>query len=193
MIHLILGGARSGKSSFALAQVEQYVAKGSSCLFIATAQGFDDEMQSRIARHRLEREVSDLPWQTIECPLDLNTCLTQHAKVGQVILVDCLTLWLTNQLLSEELQGDKLQGGELQDSESNWHEVKAELLNTLSTLQGDVLLVSNEVGCGVVPADPLSRRFVDEAGWLHQAIAEIADKVTLVTAGLPLSLKAGGS
>ncbi|GIU44589.1 bifunctional adenosylcobinamide kinase/adenosylcobinamide-phosphate guanylyltransferase [Shewanella algidipiscicola] len=174
MIHLVLGGARSGKSSHGVALVSHYVARGAEALFIATAQAFDDEMTARIARHQAERAGDEIAWRMLECPLDLSECLAQQAHAKQVILVDCLTLWLTNQLLSDE---------------HDWPQVKAQLLATLTALPGDVILISNEVGSGIVPADPLSRRFVDEAGWLHQAIAALADEVTLVTAGLPMRLK----
>ena len=172
MIHLVLGGARSGKSRHGVALVADYVAKGYECLFVATAQGLDEEMQARIARHQDERRWDGLPWQTLECPLDLSACIDNHAREKRVILVDCLTLWLSNQLL----QGD-------------WQQAKAALLSSLQSAPGSIVLISNEVGWGVVPADPLSRRFVDEAGWLHQAIAELADSVVLVSAGLPLYLK----
>lgn len=174
MIHFILGGARSGKSRYGIAVAADYVAKGEHCLFVATAQAFDEEMALRIERHKMERDIDALPWQTIECPLDLSECLVTQAKNDRVILVDCLTLWLTNHLLN---------------GKSDWPKVKAQFLHLLATLPGDIILISNEVGMGIVPADPLSRRFVDEAGWLHQAIAKLADEVVLVTAGLPMVLK----
>ncbi|TVP15474.1 bifunctional adenosylcobinamide kinase/adenosylcobinamide-phosphate guanylyltransferase [Shewanella sp. KCT] len=173
MMHLVLGGARSGKSRHGLSLVADYVAKGYECLFVATAQGLDEEMRARIARHQDERREDGLPWQTLECPLHLSACIETHAREKRVILVDCLTLWLTNQLL----EGD------------DWPSAKAALLRALETAPGAVVLISNEVGCGVVPADPLSRRYVDEAGWLHQAIAQRAQQVVLVIAGLPLILK----
>ena len=174
MIHFILGGARSGKSSYGLELAANYVAEGDECLFVATAEAFDDEMACRIERHKIERDSGTLAWKTFECPLDLSECLTKQAKNGQVILVDCLTLWLTNHLLNPS---------------SDWTQVKADFLHALSTLPGRIIFISNEVGTGVVPGDPLSRRFVDEAGWLHQAIAKLADEVVLVTAGLPMRLK----
>ncbi|QYJ85545.1 bifunctional adenosylcobinamide kinase/adenosylcobinamide-phosphate guanylyltransferase [Shewanella mesophila] len=172
MIHFILGGARSGKSSYGLKLAANYVAKGDECLFVATAEAFDDEMACRIERHKIERAA--LAWKTFECPLDLSQCLIKQAKNDRVILVDCLTLWLTNHLLNPS---------------SDWSQTKADFLRALSRLPGRIILISNEVGTGVVPGDPLSRRFVDEAGWLHQAIAKLADEVVLVTAGLPMILK----
>lgn len=173
MIHLVLGGARSGKSRYGVALVADYVAKGYECLFVATAQALDEEMAARISRHQTERAQDELPWQMLECPLALSECIEANAQDNRVILIDCLTLWLTNQLL----EGDA------------WCDAKAALLRALKTAPGAIVLISNEVGSGVVPGDPLSRRFVDEAGWLHQAIAELADKVVLVCAGLPLTLK----
>ncbi|ABV88692.1 bifunctional adenosylcobinamide kinase/adenosylcobinamide-phosphate guanylyltransferase [Shewanella pealeana] len=181
MIHLVLGGARSGKSRFAEAQVQAYLANvtvnnGSeaSCFYLATAQALDAEMNERIRHHQTQRQSDTIPWNTIECPLALTAALKSHDTDNSIILVDCLTLWLTNHLLQK------------QDS---WQQVKAEFLQSLSELKGTVVLVSNEVGCGIVPMGEINRRFVDEAGWLHQDIAAIADRVTLVTAGLPLSLK----
>ncbi|MCZ4339082.1 bifunctional adenosylcobinamide kinase/adenosylcobinamide-phosphate guanylyltransferase [Shewanella colwelliana] len=174
MIYFVLGGARSGKSRHALALAAKRVALGDDCLFVATAEAFDEEMTSRIQRHQQERTEDDLPWRTLECPLNLSNCLTENARHNQVILVDCLTLWLTNQLLSKN---------------SDWPQVRSEFLAALPQLPGTIILVSNEVGGGLVAADPLSRQFVDEAGWLHQAIANIADEVVLVTAGLPMTLK----
>ncbi|ACJ27801.1 Cobalbumin biosynthesis enzyme [Shewanella piezotolerans WP3] len=176
MIHLVLGGARSGKSRFA----EQLVANWqlntpkAEYIYVATAQALDKEMQARIAHHKAQRQSAALGWQTIESPLHLSATLNKYANVNSVILVDCLTLWLTNHLLDEA---------------SDWRTVKADLLTSLESFPGQLILVSNEVGNGIVPMGELSRRFVDEAGWLHQDIAALADNVTLVTAGLPLSLK----
>lgn len=169
-VQLVLGGARSGKSRFA----EQLATDSQKEVFyIATATVYDDEMQQRVDRH-----VDDRPehWITIEEPLALADVLKRNAKEGRCLLVDCLTLWLTNILMSEE-NGSCLES------------YKTELLTALADLPGQVILVSNEVGQGVVPMGELSRRFVDEAGWLHQDIARLAQKVTLVVAGLPLQLK----
>lgn len=171
MIHLILGGARSGKSRFAETTA---LASGQSLTCIATAQALDAEMQARIQHHQRERDAA---WVTVEEPLHLARALQQQASANRCIVVDCLTLWLTNLLLA----GDAC-----------FEQERAALLAALPTLPGDILLVSNEVGWGVVPADPLSRRFVDEAGRLHQALAASADRVTLVVAGLPQVLKPAG-
>lgn len=169
MIHLILGGARSGKSRFAEQQVIQ---SGKQRLYLATAQALDKEMQQRIIRHQADR---DSHWQTVEEPLHLAQQLNTYNSPEYCILIDCLTLWLTNCLLAQ--------------SNDCWPQEKQLLLECFDTLQADLILVSNEVGQGIVPMDALSRRFVDEAGWLHQAIAEKADKVSFIAAGLPLTLK----
>ncbi|UCX06562.1 bifunctional adenosylcobinamide kinase/adenosylcobinamide-phosphate guanylyltransferase [Shewanella glacialimarina] len=187
MIHLVLGGARSGKSRFAEQQVANIVKplpQHMDIIYIATATADDDEMSIRITRHQQDRQASQLLWQTIETPLALADCLGQIDKADQVILVDCLTLYLTNHLLS--LAPEQLQNGTL----SSWQMEKQQLLSTLPQMQSHIILVSNEVGSGIVPMGELSREFVDQAGWLNQAVASLADKVSLVVAGLPLSLKA---
>lgn len=174
-VHLVLGGARSGKSRFA----EQIaIDSGKDVIYMATATIYDNEMQQRINRH-----IEDRPshWLTIEEPLLLAQALQQYSTENTCILVDCLTLWLTNVLMAE--QEDAIQG------QSFFEVNKEKLLQTLVSLPGQVILVSNEVGQGVVPMGELSRRFVDEAGWLHQDIARIAQQVTLVVAGLPMQLK----
>lgn len=168
MKHLILGGTRSGKSHFS----ENIAIKtGKKLVYIATAQALDEEMRVRITHHQTSRIDQ---WITVEEPLTLAASLQQYSAENNCILVDCLTLWLTNILLAGE--------------EIFQHELAA-LLETLPQLTGDIIFVSNEVGMGIVAADPLSRRFVDEAGRLHQALAKLCDKVTLVVAGLPMTMK----
>ncbi len=168
MKHLILGGARSGKRHHA---ETMGLATGKKLVYIATSQALDEEMRSRILHHQT---IRDSCWKTIEEPIDLATTLQKHAATDTCILVDCLTLWLTNLLLADE---------------TIFLRERDALLQVLPQLAGDILLVSNEVGMGIVPLDPLSRRFVDEAGRLHQQLAQCCDAVTLVAAGLPLSLK----
>jgi adenosylcobinamide kinase/adenosylcobinamide-phosphate guanylyltransferase len=195
MPHLILGGARSGKSRHAQRLAEQ---SGLAVTVIATGQAGDAEMAARIARHRAERPPH---WRTVEQPLHLAAALRQAAGpgsaepprshllaaprggampalgrpgVGQCVLVDCLTLWLMNLL---------------EAGETVFARERAALLETLPTLSGEILLVANEVGLGVIPLGELSRRFVDEAGWLNQDIARLSKSVTFVAAGLPLALK----
>ena len=170
MLQLILGGARSGKS--ALAEQRAQALAGQQLIYIATGSAGDEEMQQRIALHRAQREQGDMSWLTIEEPLALADALQEHNNAGSVILVDCLTLWLSNCLHHD-----------------CWQQQREALLSSLSALKADVLLVSNEVGSGIVPLGELSRRFADESGWLHQALARQCEQVTLVVAGLPLELK----
>ncbi len=169
MVELILGGARSGKSALAerLAQ-----ASGLDCVYIATATAGDGEMAERIRHHQQRR---DSRWRTVEEPLALAQVLMREASSGRCLLVDCLTLWLTNLLIDK-------------DPERLAREREA-LLHVIPELPGRLLLVSNEVGQGVVPMNALARRFVDEAGWLHQALARLSDRVLFVAAGLPQVLK----
>lgn len=168
MIELILGGARSGKSRLA----EQTVLNsGKQCVYLATSQALDAEMTARIQIHKNRR---DERWQLVEEPISLAETLEKLAEDNTCVLVDCLTLWLTNCLLAEPCELEQQ---------------KQALLDVLPNLSGHIVFVSNEVGQGVVPMDQLSRRFVDESGLLHQDIAKIADKVTFVTAGLPQVLK----
>ena len=165
MIELVLGGARSGKSRYA---ERQAIKSGLECIYLATAQALDVEMRARILLHQQQRDG----WTTIEEPLNLAQVLRSMAQPQRCIMVDCLTLWLSNCLHQE-----------------TWAVAKAEFLACLSTLSGSIILVSNEVGSGIVPLGELTRRFVDESGWLHQAVAGYADKVTWVAAGLPQTLK----
>lgn len=166
----ILGGARSGKSQFA----EQLATQSSKqVVYIATAQALDSEMAERIARHRANRP-SD--WITIEEPLALAEILSRHTSDKRLLLVDCLTLWLSN------LLDDKT-------PKTQYLEQRTALIDTLPILASDIILVSNEVGTGITPINPLSRRFVDAAGLLHQEIARICDQFAYVTAGFPHWLK----
>jgi adenosylcobinamide kinase/adenosylcobinamide-phosphate guanylyltransferase len=169
MLQLILGGARSGKSRLA----ERLAAdSGLQVTYIATSQPVDGEMNQRVASHRQRRPDS---WGLVEEPLALADVLRERAAPDQCLLVDCLTLWLTNLLL-------------LDDPERLRHERDA-LLGIVPKLPGEILFVSNETGLGVVPMGELTRRYVDEAGLLHQALAERCERVVLTVAGLPLILK----
>lgn len=173
VIELVLGGARSGKSAYAEAAAK---ASGLGLYYIATATALDEEMKARVIHHQVQRSPG---WVTIEEPLRLAMVLQENDSPHHCILVDCLTLWLTNNLLASDKQC--------------WEREKHALLQSLPQLVGQIILVSNEVGMGIVPIGEINRKFVDEAGWLHQAIASHADKVTLVTAGLPMTLKETGS
>ena len=169
MIDFYLGGARSGKSRLAEQAARQ---SGLAVTYIATGQALDDEMRQRIAHHRAQRPEH---WQLVEEPLALASVLRRAAGADRCLLVDCLTLWLSNHLL--------------RDDGRDWPTARAAFLRALAEAPGRVILVSNEVGQGIVPMGALSRRFVDEAGWLHQAIAERATRVSWVVAGLPQVLK----
>lgn len=169
MIELILGGARSGKSALALARA---AASGCPVVWLATATAGDAEMVARIARHRAERPAH---WVTVEEPLHLAEALSRHASAEICVVVDCLTLWLSNLLLADD--------AELFERET------ARLLDAVSALPGHILFVANEVGLGIVPDNALSRRFRDEAGRFNQAVAARAERVAFVAAGLPLWLK----
>ena len=163
---LVLGGARSGKSRHAQALAE---ATGPRRTYLATAEARDEEMAVRIARHQAERGQG---WQTLEAPLDMPVALGTVAE-SDVVLVDCLTLWLTNVMLGER-------------------DVDAEteaLVAALATAPRPVILVSNEVGLGLVPETPLGRAFRDAQGRLNQRVAEVVEEVRFVAAGLPLVLK----
>ncbi|WP_144210646.1 bifunctional adenosylcobinamide kinase/adenosylcobinamide-phosphate guanylyltransferase [Shewanella donghaensis] len=182
MIHLVLGGARSGKSRYGESLAEPFAQQGHRCVYIATATALDDEMALRIKRHQQDRLDSNIDWKLVESPLALACTLKHYDAPNTVLFVDCLTLYLTNYLVAcEETHRDGV--------DDLWQQQKQALMACLTSLQGQVILVSNEVGSGIVPLGELSRRFTDEAGWLNQAIAQVADKVTLVVAGLPLELK----
>lgn len=171
MRELILGGARSGKSALAEQRAE---ASGLEVHYIATAQPLDEEMAARIDHHRRQRPSH---WSVVEEPLGLAGVLDRHASAERCLLVDCLTLWLSNWL-----------GREPFDEAAFVHQ-RETFLTVLPQLPGRIILVSNEVGQGIVPLGELSRRFCDESGRLHQAVAEFCDRVTFVTAGLPMTLK----
>ncbi|EGT3625930.1 bifunctional adenosylcobinamide kinase/adenosylcobinamide-phosphate guanylyltransferase [Morganella morganii] len=204
MIHLVLGGARSGKSRYGEALVRQYTALGFDACYVATAQALDDEMATRIAKHQAGRTDDGIEWQLFEESLALTALLKRLAKPGRVILVDCLTLWLTNQLLASNVKIDddpaptewnatdfipSASSTSNDEALASWQAEKSAFVDSLADLEGVVVLISNEVGSGIVPLGELSRQFVDEAGWLNQAVAALADNVTLVVAGLPLALK----
>jgi len=169
MKELIIGGSRSGKSRLA---EQRALACRLPVTYIATATAGDGEMAARIAQHQSRRPSS---WGLIEQPLHLASVLLQQAAPGKCLLVDCLTLWLTNLLCGNE-------AAQLEPERDAF-------LNILPSLPGHIILVSNEVGMGIVPMGELSRRFSDEAGWLNQSVATICDQVTLTVAGLPFPLK----
>ena len=166
-ILLVLGGARSGKSRYAQARAEAIADKR---LFIATAQAFDEEMRDRIARHRADRGPG---WETLEAPLDLAAAIAVHAAADRVLLVDCLTLWTSNLMLADR----------------DIPATTATLIAALAQANGPVILVSNEVGLGIVPDNALARRFRDAAGIVNQQLAASAHEVQFMVSGLPLAIK----
>jgi adenosylcobinamide kinase/adenosylcobinamide-phosphate guanylyltransferase len=169
VIQFILGGARSGKSRLA-EQIAQQL--GKTVIYVATAQAGDAEMQARIQHHRQQRPKT---WKLCEEPLYLAQQLKVLDHPNAVILVDCLTLWMSNLLMQ---------------SADNFAEQQiSALLDVLTHLQADIILVSNETGLGVVPMGEITRKFVDETGRLHQQLGEIADKVQFCVAGFPMLLK----
>ncbi len=166
---LILGGVRSGKSRHA---AEIAKATGRAVTVIATGTAQDAEMTERIERHRAQRPKE---WSVVEEPIRLASALAAAASPSRIVIVDCLTLWLTNLLCRDD-------PGTLQREST-------QLLDILPGLPCDCLLVSNEVGFGIIPANALARRFADEAGTLHQRLAALCDRVIFMAAGLPMSIK----
>jgi len=164
---LILGGARSGKSAYAERLAADHAGER---IYIATAETIDAEMDERIAHHRRRRGPA---WRTIDAPVELAASLSAHDGEGRFILIDCITVWINNLMFHER------------DVEP----AVAELCAAVSAVQARVVLVSNEVGWGIVPDNALARRFRDEAGRANQVLAAAADEAVLVVAGLPLVLK----
>ena len=172
-ITLVLGGARSGKSSYA----EQLaITSGLPVTYIATALVFDDEFGQRVAHHK-NRRLSH--WKTVEQAHDLAQALQIYVKEGECVIVDCLSLWLAQCICPDCAQPDT----------KDWQSERDALLQVLPRLAGKVILVSNEVGMGIVPLGAINRQFQDEQGRLNQAVAQIADEVVFIAAGLPLKLK----
>ena len=168
MKELLLGGARSGKSRLAEAHAKALI---KPVIFIATATAEDEEMNARIQHHQAQRPQD---WKLIEEPVYLSRVIEQYGSKDVCLLIDCLTLWISNLLHSAE---DVLE------------EEKNRFIQSLRDSSADIILVSNEVGCGIIPLGELSRDFVDESGRLHQQLAEVCDRVSLVVAGLEQKLK----
>lgn len=174
MITFVLGGARSGKSSWALRYGENL--RGfNKHYYVATAEALDEEMKERIYRHRKER--SDV-WQTIEEPVNLSLVLSKLNQKGTIVLIDCLTLWLSNVLLKDKDNLKRLV-----------EDLEREISSFKETEEKWLIILSNEVGLGIVPESPLGRLFRDKAGWLNQRMAGIADEVYFIIAGQSLLLK----
>ena len=170
MKELVLGGVRSGKSRYAEQRAR---ASGPGVVYIATAiAGNDAELQERIQRHRSHRPAD---WMTVEEPVALGAALRAHARAGHCLLVECLTLWVAHLLTS--------------GSDDRLESERSSLLRAVGEIPGHLILVSNETGLGIIPPGALSRRFLDVSGELHQSLAALCDRVTLVVAGLPQKLK----
>lgn len=181
MIIFITGGARSGKSRFA----ERYAQHlGKEGIYVATSQVWDEEMAQRVHLHQQQRDEQSFAWTTVEEPYELAERLEQCCTLNKVILVDCLTLWLSNWMLKQESTSssevDLILKRKLEQLRNVLH---------LYQTQGRLILVSNEVGDGIVPEYPLGRKFRDWSGRMNQAVAEMSDKAFLVTAGIPIDLK----
>ncbi|HQS97268.1 bifunctional adenosylcobinamide kinase/adenosylcobinamide-phosphate guanylyltransferase [Novosphingobium sp. 17-62-19] len=164
---LVLGGARSGKSRYAQKRIETHCG---AMVYIATAEARDDEMAERIALHRMDRGKG---WKTLEAPIDLPGAIKVASASSDAILVDCLTIWLSNVML-EGISIPK---------------ARDDLIAAVTTCSVPIGLIANEVGLGIVPDNALARRFRDEAGWLNQKLAEVVDEVVFLAAGLPMMLK----
>jgi adenosylcobinamide kinase/adenosylcobinamide-phosphate guanylyltransferase len=181
MRELILGGARSGKSLLAERRAGEC---GLHVVYVATALALDAEMSRRIEHHKARRSPE---WGLVVEPLDLAAALRQHAAPGVCLLVDCLTLWLSNLLFAGEAASQAAPAR--RSVASAWPVRRRRWSISLPELPGRIILVSNEVGCGVVPMAAVSRLFADEQGRLNQRVAAVCEQVTLVAAGLPLTLK----
>ena len=177
---LILGGARSGKTAHAISVAKSLSAqKNSAVTYIATAQALDDEMRHRISLHRAERPPE---WHTLEAPGGLAQAVAA-LPAERIVVIDCMTLWLSNALLQDFHEDAPTAILPI------WEHERAQFLQWLSVAAHEVLLISNEVGAGIVPLSPISRRFQDEQGRLNQALAAVCDRVTLVVAGIAVPIK----
>ena len=182
---LILGGQRSGKSRCAEARASAWLAQpGRTAVLLATALAGDDEMRARIAQHRADRSQRMAGLATVEVPRDLAAALLANTAPHRLVLVDCLSLWLTNLLMP--IEGPALDDAALAVA-------RDALCDALTAASGPMVLVSNEIGLGITPMTREARRFVDELGRLHQAVAAVCTRVTLMVAGIETPLKRGGA
>ncbi len=192
---LILGGQKSGKSRRAESLAQHWLGSGGqrSAIMIATAQAFDDEMRTRIDRHRQDRSVRVPGMRTIEEPLALAATITSHSEPNTLIVVDCLTLWLTARLMPPDSnpapvsEAARVKG--LDQASTAWPTIATDLCSAITQAPGPLILVGNEIGLGVIPLGREVRAFVDALGLLNQMVAASCERVTLMSAGLPLTLK----
>jgi adenosylcobinamide kinase / adenosylcobinamide-phosphate guanylyltransferase len=177
-ITLILGGARSGKSRYA---EKLAIESALPVTYVATAQVYDDEFKQRVESHKQSRPAH---WKTVETPHQLSQALQQESNANTCIVVDCLTLWLAQCICPECVPAEHIG-----HTTQFWQDARQAFLSALPGLQGNIILVSNEVGMGIVPLGAINRQFQDEQGRLNQAVAGLAGKVVFVAAGLPLQFK----
>ena len=183
MRELILGGVKSGKSRTAEARATGWLrTPGNSAALIATAQAGDEEMRARIARHQRDRALRVPPLVTLEEPLTVAALITAQSSPQRMLVVDCLTLWLTNLLLP-------MTGAGVSDDECTARQI--ELCDAIASAAGPIILVSNEIGLGVTPLGSDVRRFLDHLGTLHQRLASACERVTLMVAGIEMNVKGG--
>lgn len=186
---LILGGQKSGKSRRAELLARDWLAQddGRSAVLIATGQAWDDEMHERIARHQRERAERVPGLATVEEPRDVAGAVARHGSVQTLLVVDCLTLWLTNWTMPMGI--DDMDSGQKEALALDWKAQAAMFLEAVRQAPGPVVLVGNEIGLGVIPMGRSVRAFVDALGVLNQQVAQVCPRVTLMAAGLPLTLK----
>ncbi|MGD8990908.1 MAG: bifunctional adenosylcobinamide kinase/adenosylcobinamide-phosphate guanylyltransferase [Desulfobacterales bacterium] len=170
-IVLVIGGCRSGKSTYGLQTAQNQ--NGDKKIFVATCLPQDEEMALRVERHQKERGKH---WTTIEEPLYLAEAISEHSPIADVMLIDCLTLWVSNLFMKSADQ-------------NNWEEIVSQLIDALKTASCPLVVVSNEVGTGIVPENKLARQFRDIIGLVNQAVAKIAGKVVWMVAGIPVVVK----
>lgn len=182
---LILGGQRSGKSGRAERLAQAWLAQSTAhrAVLIATGQPWDDEMRERIARHQQDRAERMPGMATVEEPLQLAQAITEHGSAQTLVVVDCLTLWLTNWLMPADMSMEKMAAAQYPQTQT------AMLLEAIESCPGPLVLVGNEIGLGVIPLGREVRAFVDALGRLNQELAQACERVTLMAAGLPLTLK----
>nr|WP_286997144.1 MULTISPECIES: bifunctional adenosylcobinamide kinase/adenosylcobinamide-phosphate guanylyltransferase [Comamonas] len=189
---LILGGQKSGKTRLAEQAARDWMDAGAGrqAVYLATGQAWDAEMQARIARHQADRALRVPGMQTVEAPLHLGQALQVHSNAQTLVVVDCLTLWLTNWMMP--MQGVEQVASEDQPNQAlalDWQAQRALFLEVLPQCPGPVVVVGNEIGLGVIPLGREVRAFVDALGTLNQDVARVCSRATLMAAGLPLQLK----